>query len=432
MDDINVIHELMSGVMALATITITSMSFIICLPRKFPIPVIIAAFVLLSAGLLLINQVTGHINNLPVPNGWPYIPLIIFMFKGHVFQKLFLLFANFFISFSIIIFFSMTFGFFVKYGSFQIFLMMTIAVFITFTIYIILMLKFGKQLLKRLFDSGSKKEWGLHMMNIFIIYYVQYILQRVHVENSVFYFGMQLFMIWSFIILCYSIINTHEKAKRKYEAENARDIITTGRDYYQKINEQYDALRIMKHDYKFHLNAALDMLRRGETEKSDAYLNGLKNQLEENELFVFCDNPVINSLVSDYAEKCKGLDIDFNAAFNIPENFNLSNYEMCIVLGNLLENAVEACQKLTANRQIKLIVKPQGEQLAVMVRNTYDGIVVKDGEKFISTKKNNEDRDYGLGLQSVMAVVDSYGEMFHIEYDSEWFNVFALWKSAKK
>jgi len=422
----------MSGVMAFATVTITIMSFLICMPPKVPKFVVVLSFIALTIGVFLLNTVTGHINNLPVPVGWPYIPLVLILFKGHYLQKLFLLFANLFISFSIILIFSMIFGFFVQYGSFMIFLMMIFAVFISFTIYIILVLKYGKQLLKKIFDSGSKKEWALYMISIFIIYYVQYILQRTHIQHSVFYFGMQIFMIWSFIILCYAIINTRSKAKEKYDAQFARNIISTGREYYQKINEQYDALRIMKHDYKFHLNTALAMLRRGEMEKSDEYLSGLQNQMEEREIDNFCSNPVINSLVAGYAVKCREAKIEFNVSINIPDDFKLSNYEMCIVLGNLLENAVEACQKLDISagktKQIKLAIKPQGEQLAVMVRNTYNGEAAKEGDKFISTKKSGADMEYGLGLQSVMAVLGSYGELFHIEHDSEWFSVYAVWK----
>ena len=103
---------------------------------------------------------------------------------------------------------------------------------------------------------------------------------------------------------------------------------------------------------------------------------------------------------------------------------------MCIVIGNLMENAVKACQKIEANRQIKLVIKPKGEQLALMVRNTYDGIVIKDGEKFISAKK--DEKNSGIGLESVAAVVKNYGEMLHIEHDSEWFNVYVLWKSSSR
>ena len=244
----------------------------------------------------------------------------------------------------------------------------------------------------------------------------------------------------SLIILCFAIVNTHERIRQKYEADFARDIVASGRGHYQKMNEQYDALRILRHDYKFHLNTAIDMLRRGEIEKSDYYLNGLKLELAEKELPDFCENPVINSLAADYAQRCAEMEIKLDVSIDIPKGASFSNYEMCIVLGNLLENAVEACQKLEKtglasadskpgdkkpDRIIELVVKRQGEQLAIMVRNTFDGKVVKDGEQLVSTKK---DGGGGFGLRSVEAVVDHSGETFFTEYDDKWFNVYVLWK----
>jgi len=456
--------ELLISIMSAFSIVLTFMSFVICLPRKFPLPAIIAIFTVYTTMLLVINFFTDYIALLPIPPGWAYIPLVSILFKGHVLQKIFLLFSQLFISLGIILFFSMLYGFFLPYGSNQIFILMLITVILVFTAYIILTLKFGKQLLKKFFEGGSKAQWTLYMISTLVAHTSIFVLWRVHQQNNIVHIFALIFIVWSFVILCYAIINTHEKAKRKYEADFARDIIATGRGYYQKMNEQFDALRIMKHDYKFHLNAAIDMLRRGEVEKSDEYLSSLQNQLLEKEMPNYCDNPVINSLISDFAGRCRRSNIDLNVSISSMDDFSIPNYEMCIVLGNLLENAVEACQKLESkngSRQIKLIIKstgelstspqgevsrvlstspqgevsrvlstcPQGEvsgaQLAIKISNTFDGNVVMDGEKYISTKK---DADSGIGLESIAAVIQHYGEMFHIEHDSEWFNVFVLWK----
>jgi CheY-like chemotaxis protein len=135
----------------------------------------------------------------------------------------------------------------------------------------------------------------------------------------------------------------------------------------KKINDQYDALRIMKHDYKHHLNTALGMIRRGEHKKGDEYLAGLQTEFSKYDLVNYCKNPVTNSLIAYYVGRCKETDIEFDVSISIPDDFSFPNYEMCIVLGNLLENAVEACQKIKAGgqnrldeqgRRIELVIKP--------------------------------------------------------------------------
>ena len=172
-------------------------------------------------------------------------------------------------------------------------------------------------------------------------------------------------------------------------------------------------------------------IREGIVPKSDAYLSGLQTQLTEKELPSFCDNPVINSLAADYARRCGELEIETDFSISMPDGFSVPNYEMCIVLGNLLENAVEACQKLNPrmaagrNRKIELVVKMEGEHLAIMVRNTFDGNVAKAGEELVSMKK-----DGGIGLQSVKAVAAQYCQSFFTEYDKEWFSAYVLWRSG--
>lgn len=227
--------------------------------------------------------------------------------------------------------------------------------------------------------------------------------------------------IFAFCMRWFSGNVNHVMNKQRYEAEFARNILSTGRMHYQKMNEMYDSIRMMRHDYKFHLNAALDMLRRGEIEKSSEYLIGLQAEFSEHELLNFCDNPVINSLISDYAERCKKSDIETTFKISIPDDFNIPNYDMCIIFGNLLENAMESCQKLKTNRNIQLKVKLQGEQLAIMVRNKFDGSVSMNGEERLSTKKGG-----GIGLRSVQAVVVRHGGKLITEHDEDWFKAFVL------
>jgi len=420
--------ELLISVMSLFSVVLSLISCIICLQRKLPMPVIIAIYSGYTVMLLVINFFTDYITTLPIPPGWAYVPLVIILFKGHVLHKIFILFSQIFISLAIILFFSMLYGFFFPYGSNEIFFFMLVTVILVFTVYIILMFKFGKQLLKKFFEGGSKSEWTLYMISTLAAHTAIFILWRVHEQGNSLHLFALIFILWSFVILCYAIINTHEKTKRKYEAGFAYKIISTGREYYQKMNEQFDALRIMKHDYKFHLKIAQEMLKKGNLEESGNYLNGLNEQLEQKEMPNFCSNAVINSLICDYARKCNELNIEFNVSMDIPPDFTVPNYEMCIVIGNLLENAVEACKKIEPvkdrNRIIKLVLKPKGEQLTLMVRNTFNGEVVLDGEKFASTKKENG----GIGLESVTAVVDRFGEMLKIDHDHEFFSVFVLWK----
>jgi len=414
-----------------------------CLTHKKSLFLVIGSFVIMTAanGLITISLIlNGYFElseKIKIFQSFLYLPLVILLFKEMLFQRLF----AFFMLMTIISFLRLLgitlADLFSSRGENANYLMLIIVTFVLYFIYIILVIKFGRKLFKKVFAWGHAKEWILYLLTAAASWFLLEFLPPLYQSDSKMLLAVMFFVIWSFIILLFAIVNTHERMKQKYAADFSRDIIATGRDHYQRMNEQFDALRIMKHDYKFHLKTALDMLTGGDTEKSKEYLSGLQKQFETRELPNFCSNAVINSLVSNYAEKCKELNIEFNVSISIPHGFTVPNYEMCIVLGNLLENAVEACQKLNPPapesqvqiagnyRQIKLVLKPKGEQLILMVRNTFNGDVVMDEDKFVSTKKENSG---GIGLESVMAVVDRFGEMFRINHDNKFFSVFVLWK----
>ena len=424
-------REIVTGIIPLLTVCTNVTVIMFCFTHKKSKFFIIMIFALVSAvnGLINIPLILyGYFEldkKIKIFQSLLYLPLMILVFKEFLFQKTF----AFFMLMTIVTFFRLSAiilaSFFVSYGEKIHYIMLLIITFVLYSLYIIVVLKFCKKLLKKMFVYGYTKEWILYSLSAAASWLILVFLFSLYAYNLLLSLAVMFFVLWSFIILCFAIVNVHEKTRQKYTADFSRDIIAAGRDHYQRMNEQFDTLRIMKHDYKFHLRTALDMLMSGDLEKSKDYLSGLHEQFENREFPNFCSNVVINSLVSDYAGKCKDLNIEFIVKISIPPSFIVPNYEMCIVLGNLLENAVEACQKLEINRQIKLVLKPKGEQLILMVRNTFDGDVVFDEEKFVSTKK---DGNGGLGLESVMAVVDCFGEMFRINYDNGFFSVFVLWK----
>jgi len=230
---------------------------------------------------------------------------------------------------------------------------------------------------------------------------------------------MLLFILWGFAVLCFTIINTHEKSKTIREAEFAANVISSGRDYYQKIDEMQDKLRIMRHDFKYHLTAISELTEAGDNKEIDRYLVDLQAQLSENEIQNYCSNSIINALLSRYAERCAKSGVKYDIVTSLPQTLTIPNYDLCIVLGNLLENALEACEKLAEGKYIELRLKPLENQLALMVRNCFDGELTTDGEKVVSTKKEG-----GLGLKSVEAVVARYDGELITEWDENTFTAY--------
>ncbi|MCL2084604.1 MAG: GHKL domain-containing protein, partial [Oscillospiraceae bacterium] len=191
--------------------------------------------------------------------------------------------------------------------------------------------------------------------------------------------------------------------------EQVRVIISAGSDHYRKMDALHEKLRILHHDVKYHLAAVGELAASGDNDGIGRYLSGVQARLSENGMRDYCSNNVINALLSSYAERCAQAGIRYGVEASLPEKLTIPDYDLCIVVGNLLENAVEACGRLTGGQYIDLWLKPLGEQLALIVRNSFDGR--------LAGKKSGG----GLGLKSVDAVAAMYDGELTTEWDGESF-----------
>lgn len=227
------------------------------------------------------------------------------------------------------------------------------------------------------------------------------------------------------LILSVGMVTVHEIVRQYQEnaimEERVQNILSSGRDYYEKIGTMYDTIRILRHDYKYHLSTIRDLLNSGNQTETDDYLTSIEAQLSKSEIQKFCTNTIINALLASYAERCQKLNIKFDVSISLPDSISIQNYEMCIILGNLLENAVEACQKQDCDKSITLSIKPRGAQLAIKLKNSISCAILKDGAQLVSSKK-----DGGLGLRSIQAIAARYGGEMITEWDKLSFTAYVL------
>ena len=122
--------------------------------------------------------------------------------------------------------------------------------------------------------------------------------------------------------------------------------------------------------------------------------------------------------MTHYSQRCKESRIDYSFKVAIPEKVPISDYDICIIVGNLLENAVEASQKINGERKILLTIKIHNEQLVLRVENNYETSVQSDDN---INKESN-----GLGLRSVNLVMDRYGGKLLIKQEGNIFTASVL------
>ncbi len=402
-------------------LTVNYTTLLLVFPCKKKLVITITIIVIYTIIVLIIFKLVkidmSSFGGLP---GLILLPIVIFMLKGDLFQKIFAFFVQYIIT-SFEVSFSQTIAkLFTKTSPnaptiFYILLMLLLLI-----SYLFFIIKLGRNLLKKLFENGKTSEWILYSLGAIFSFVILTTLRII--PNSIFHvILLQLFILWSFGLLCFAIINTYEKERQKSEKEFAKSIVSSGREHYQKINELYDNLRIIRHDFKFHIKTINDFVKNGDMEKLSYYLSKIDISLPENIPNQYCENSIVNALLFNYVEICKNNNINIEILTDIPNSLAIDDYDLCIILGNLLENSVEASLNITADRKINLEIKTQTKNLVIMIKNNFNGqILLKDG-KIISQKN-----DGGFGLRSINAIIKRYGSEMFIEWDNTTFTTYLL------
>ena len=180
----------------------------------------------------------------------------------------------------------------------------------------------------------------------------------------------------------------------------------------------YQSVRSIRHDLKQHFQVALTMLHSGKINEAvdymekynDTVLDGISNK-------VFCDNDVVNYIINSKSKICSDRHIKMYIyiANEIPE---FSDLDLCVLLGNALDNAIEGVSG-EGNNEIYLELRNVDNFFMISVKNTITNSVLEYNPNLISTK--NEKEVHGLGILSMKEVVQKYnGSIEFYESDNKF------------
>jgi sensor histidine kinase regulating citrate/malate metabolism len=202
-------------------------------------------------------------------------------------------------------------------------------------------------------------------------------------------------------------------AQTSFDLELARHIIDATTAQTGEITKMVETARILRHDCKHHLHVTQILLETGKIQEAREYLLAFGTKCDEGVLQMYCADACVNALLNGYRKRSLDGGIAFSAMVELPENPPMDSFELCTLLGNLLENALEACRKAPeGQRLITLKGAPQGNQLLISVKNTFDGTVLKEEGHIVSRKGESG----GLGIRSIRTIAGRH----HGEYVPEW------------
>jgi len=194
-------------------------------------------------------------------------------------------------------------------------------------------------------------------------------------------------------------------------------------NHYNKLAENREVLSEVIHDIKNHLNCIYNLYKYDKKNELGNYIKNLIN-ITDTEKIIDTGNPVIDAVLSEKIDIADKMGIKFVRELYLPSNIEIKHTDLCIVLGNSLDNAIEACKRITDSsmpKEIKLSMNYRDKYMVIVVTNTCDKPPIKLGRFFKSSKPSPE--LHGLGLQSIDRTVKKYNGNMVIKYDN---NIFEL------
>lgn len=228
-------------------------------------------------------------------------------------------------------------------------------------------------------------------------------------------------MLLVYILIYYTFQTAGDAMERERIAGNMKEQILLQKKQYEFYLQKREAERIFRHDARHRDSILISYLENGDVEGAKEFLKKELAEIEKNAKIPFCENTLINAVLSEYRTKAEQEGLEFSARIQMPKELACDEAEFCVMLSNLLENSLDA-----AKSYIAISIKHLNYQLSLNVKNDYEGELKKSTENnYLTTKPQGS----GLGLKSVEAILKSNSGFLKIEDTDGVFDVFATLKN---
>lgn len=230
------------------------------------------------------------------------------------------------------------------------------------------------------------------------------------------------------VVLMMSVLVFH--MNRQYEVEKELARLKTQqaelleRDY-TNLNNVYAVNAKLFHDLHNHIGILHQLLSRRKLEEAIEYLDELRAPVQEMAQTVWTGDETVDYIINSKAAAAKERDIRYQAQVEFPRHTNLQSADLCAILGNLLDNALEAAQQVPEKegRFIRLTVRRINQMLIIKVENSFrNSPVSKDGILTTSKEKNGL---HGWGLKSARTAAEKYDGTVQTSYEGQIFRAVA-------
>lgn len=218
-----------------------------------------------------------------------------------------------------------------------------------------------------------------------------------------------------------SLRMTYERNRAERELEISELMAGALEKQYRAMQEQMEMDRRRRHDFRHTLLVLQQYAKEGNCDKIQEHIEQYVEEKPLHKVYLFCENTILNTVFNyfvDLAEK-ENIKIDVKAC--VPQEIELTETELSVLAGNLIENALEACLRQTeGERYIRIrFEKRERQMLSISVQNSYSGTIIKEKGHYISSKRN----EFGIGMSSISYIVEQHNGVMRVQNSKGVFTV---------
>lgn len=215
-------------------------------------------------------------------------------------------------------------------------------------------------------------------------------------------------MFVSYVVVAQYIATESQRTNLHWQNMVFEACIKNMENQYYLVEQSEKNLRILRHDMRHYSGMIDSLLEQGEYQEIKKVTKHINTVTAENKVIKYCNNLIVNTILSCMIEKASSLDIKIQKDIIVTEKIPVDNYEFAMVVANLLENAID-CVKDFA-RQAKSVdakIHCEADHLLVHIKNGYENEILFDEET--GMPKSQKGENHGFGMQSVQAFSDKIG-----------------------
>lgn len=179
-----------------------------------------------------------------------------------------------------------------------------------------------------------------------------------------------------------------------------------------EVENIYRQMRGWKHDFHNHIQVMKAFIAMDQIEELTAYCDQLDKDLTTVDQVIKTNNVMVDAVLNSKLSLAKAKSIEVDAKATVPSQMLITTVDLCVLIGNLLDNAIEACDQTQCSEDyefdhpfIRVYIGTKGKQLYISVLNTVYTSINKKGGVFLSTK---DAAKRGLGLMRIDKICNKY------------------------